>query len=180
VFERYTEKARRSIFFARYEAGQMGSPYIEIEHMLLGLLREEKQLFRRLEKTPIDPDAMRAEVARNTPVAVKIETSVDLPLSYKAKRSLAYGAEEAERLGHKHIGSPHLLLGLMRQPSLATEILARHGITLDAARLAILNLEPSSQPPDRNAQIVSQLRNEFAPLAAQLTPEVEPVVIYHL
>ena len=42
MFERYTEKARRVIFFARYEASQFGSPYIETEHLLLGLLREAK------------------------------------------------------------------------------------------------------------------------------------------
>ncbi|MGC4053504.1 MAG: Clp protease N-terminal domain-containing protein [Paludibaculum sp.] len=42
MFERYTEKARRVIFFARYEASQFGSPYIETEHLLLGLLREDK------------------------------------------------------------------------------------------------------------------------------------------
>ncbi len=40
MFERYTEKARRTIFFARYEASQFGSPYIEVEHLLLGLMRE--------------------------------------------------------------------------------------------------------------------------------------------
>src|SRR6266513_2107943 len=44
VFERYTEKARRVIFFARYEASQYGSPYIETEHLLLGLMREDKAL----------------------------------------------------------------------------------------------------------------------------------------
>ena len=44
MFERYTEKARRVIFFARYEASQFGSPYIETEHLLLGLLREDKAL----------------------------------------------------------------------------------------------------------------------------------------
>jgi ATP-dependent Clp protease ATP-binding subunit ClpC len=42
MFERYTEKARRTIFFARYEASQFGSPYTETEHVLLGLLREDK------------------------------------------------------------------------------------------------------------------------------------------
>jgi ATP-dependent Clp protease ATP-binding subunit ClpC len=42
MFERYTEKARRTIFFARYEASRFGSPYIEAEHLLLGLLREDK------------------------------------------------------------------------------------------------------------------------------------------
>ena len=47
MFERYTEKARRVIFFARYEASQFGSPYIETEHLLLGLLREDKALTNR-------------------------------------------------------------------------------------------------------------------------------------
>ena len=48
MFERYTEKARRVIFFARYEASQFGSPYIETEHLLLGLLREDKALDQSL------------------------------------------------------------------------------------------------------------------------------------
>jgi ATP-dependent Clp protease ATP-binding subunit ClpC len=47
MFERYTEKAKRTIFFARYEASQFGSPYIETEHLLLGLLREDKALTHR-------------------------------------------------------------------------------------------------------------------------------------
>ena len=46
MFERYTEKARRAIFFARHEATQFGSPYIESEHLLLGLLRETKSLYK--------------------------------------------------------------------------------------------------------------------------------------
>jgi ATP-dependent Clp protease ATP-binding subunit ClpC len=53
MFERYTEKARRVIFFARYEASQFGSPHIETEHILLGLLREDKALRRRLRPPPI-------------------------------------------------------------------------------------------------------------------------------
>ena len=48
MFERYTEKSRRVIFFARYEASQYGSPYIETEHLLLGLLRESPDLTRQL------------------------------------------------------------------------------------------------------------------------------------
>ncbi|MFZ0862910.1 MAG: Clp protease N-terminal domain-containing protein [Candidatus Sulfotelmatobacter sp.] len=44
MFERYTEIARRVIFFARYEASQFGSPYIETEHLLLGLLREDSRV----------------------------------------------------------------------------------------------------------------------------------------
>ena len=48
MFERYTEKARRTIFFGRFEASAFGSPYIETEHLLLGLLREDKALAHRL------------------------------------------------------------------------------------------------------------------------------------
>ena len=63
MFERYTEKARRVIFFARYEASQFGSPYIETEHLLLGLLREDKALTNRLLALScfgrIDPQADR-------------------------------------------------------------------------------------------------------------------------
>ncbi|MDQ3256655.1 MAG: hypothetical protein M3R15_22655, partial [Acidobacteriota bacterium] len=47
MFERYTEKARRVIFFARYEASQFGAPAIEPEHLLLGLMREDKTLTAR-------------------------------------------------------------------------------------------------------------------------------------
>ena len=59
MFERYTEKARRVIFFARYEASQFGSPDIETEHLLLGVLREGKDLANRFRKKPcfsrVDP-----------------------------------------------------------------------------------------------------------------------------
>ena len=53
MFERYTEKARRVIFFARYEASQLGSPYIETEHLLLGLLREDKVLTEQVLMRPV-------------------------------------------------------------------------------------------------------------------------------
>ena len=179
MFERYTEKARRVIFFARYEASQLGSPYIEPEHLLLGMLREDRAVWLLVSKQPIDSDAIKAEIATRAPSTLKIETSVDLPLSHQAKRLLAYGAEEAERLSHKHIGTPHLLLGLMREPSLAAEIIYRSGISLEAARTQVLLSEPARVPTSlRNSQIVEQLRREFAPLSAQLTPEIEPAVTY--
>ena len=52
MFERYTEKARRVIFFARYEASQFGAHAIEPEHVLLGLLREDKLLAQSIFTTP--------------------------------------------------------------------------------------------------------------------------------
>jgi ATP-dependent Clp protease ATP-binding subunit ClpC len=113
MFERYTEKARRTIFFARYEASQFGSPYIETEHMLLGLLRENRELVRLL--PPGSAEVIRNKIHDHTAIRETVSTSVDLPLSNECKRVLAYAAEEAERLAHKHIGAEHLFLGLFRE-----------------------------------------------------------------
>src|SRR5271165_38050 len=103
MFERYTEKARRVIFFARYEASQYGSRYIETEHFLLGLLRENKTLANRFLRSHAAVESIRKQVEEHTPVRPKTATSVDLPLSHECKRILAYGAEEAQRLHDRHI-----------------------------------------------------------------------------
>ena len=98
MFERYTEKARRVIFFARYEASQFGSPYIETEHLLLGLLREDKALTNRFLRSHASVESIRKQIEGHTTIREKVSTSVDLPLSNECKRVLAYAAEEAERL----------------------------------------------------------------------------------
>ncbi|MGE5486723.1 MAG: ATP-dependent Clp protease ATP-binding subunit [bacterium] len=135
MFERYTEKARRVIFFARYEASQFGSPYIETEHLLLGLLREDKNLANRFLRSAAQIDSIRKEIEGHTTVREKVSTSVDLPLSHECKRVLAYAAEEAERLNHKHIGTEHLLLGLLREEKcFAAEILHERGLRLSQVR----------------------------------------------
>ena len=135
MFERYTEKARRVIFFARYEASQFGSPYIETEHLLLGLLREDKALTNRFLRSHASVESIRKQIEGHTTIREKVSTSVDLPLSNECKRVLAYAAEEAERLSHKHIGTEHLLLGLLREEKcFAAEILQERGLRLPAIR----------------------------------------------
>jgi len=135
MFEHYTEKARRTIFFGRYEASEFGSAYIETEHLLLGLLREDKALANRFLRSHADVDSIRKQIERHTVPGEKVPTSVDLPLSLGCKRVLTYGAEEAERLNHKHIGTEHLLLGLLREEKcFAAQLLGEQGLTLDWVR----------------------------------------------
>ncbi len=136
MFERYTEKARRVIFFARYEASQFGASAIEAEHILLGLLREDKGLTNRFFPRPQGSiESIRKEIEGRTVVREKISTSVDLPLSAVAKRVLSYAQEESERLQHRYIGTEHLLLGLLREEkSLAAEILYERGLRLNQIR----------------------------------------------
>jgi Clp amino terminal domain, pathogenicity island component len=145
MFERYTEKARRVIFFARYEASQLSSPYIETEHILLGIIKEAGAVLRSLKPDLNFDDIRKAVVDRPwTQKSVSTPPSVDLPLSNECKRVLAYAAEEAERMGHHHIGSEHLLLGLLREKkSEGAQLLYRAGIDLADLRVRLRQLPDS-------------------------------------
>ncbi|HEX3086084.1 MAG TPA: ATP-dependent Clp protease ATP-binding subunit [Pyrinomonadaceae bacterium] len=136
MFERYTEKARRVIFFARYEASQFGAPAIEPEHLLLGLMREDKTLTGRFfPRAQITIEAIRREIESRTLLRERIPTSVELPLAPETKRVLHYSHEESDRLQHRHIGTEHLLLGLLREErSMAAQILFERGLRLAAVR----------------------------------------------
>src|SRR5438477_9818469 len=161
MFERYTEKARRVIFFARYEASQFGSPCIETEHLLLGLLREDKALAARFLPSSASVESIRKQIEAHTTMQEKVSTSVDLPLSHECKRVLAYGAEEAERLNHKHIGTEHLLLGLLREEkSFAADILHERGLRLTQVREEIAR--SSSEKMSSNKPRESSLLSEFS------------------
>jgi ATP-dependent Clp protease ATP-binding subunit ClpC len=147
MFEKYTEKARRVIFFARYEASQFGSPYIETEHLLLGLLREDKALTNRFLRGYSQVEVIRKQIEGHTVMREKVSTSVDLPLSNEGKRVLGYAAEEAARLSHQHIGTEHLLLGLLREEnSFGAQILNEHGVRLSAVREQLARTIEEMQP----------------------------------
>jgi hypothetical protein len=128
MFERYTEKARRVIFFARFECSTLGCPMIGSEHLLLGLLRESPGIVSLYLK--VDASDLATRLRRSSVGGESIGTSVDLPLNDAAKRVLAHAAEEAERMAHTFIGTEHLLLGIMReeQGGAAAEVLHAIGV----------------------------------------------------
>jgi len=135
MFERYTEKARRVIFFARYEASQFGSPAIDTEHLLLGLLREDNRAFSWAPKAP-SYDEIRERIESWTPRRTPISTSVDMPLSRAAKNILHRAKDEADRLTSKHIGTEHLFLALLQEPdSPIAQLLQEFGTDLEKLRV---------------------------------------------
>jgi ATP-dependent Clp protease ATP-binding subunit ClpC len=147
MFERYTETARKAIFVARFEASQFGSEYIETEHLLLGILRVDGPLAMRLLQAPASIESIREQVEKQFVRREKISTSVDLPLSHQCKRALAYAAEEAERLNHKHIATEHLFLGLLReQESFASKAMADNGVTVSRLKQEVTRLSPTGTP----------------------------------
>jgi ATP-dependent Clp protease ATP-binding subunit ClpC len=120
MFERYTHPARRVIFFARFEAGQLGAEKIGTEHLLLGLTQEHPGLLTSV----VGAGATEGEIRRRLNLKAEGEsltTSVDMPLTNPSKRVLAYAAEEAERLGDKQISAAHLLQELMREQGCEAE-----------------------------------------------------------
>ncbi len=142
MFERYTERARRVLFFARYEASQLGSISIETEHLLLGLIREGKGLTSRVfARSHFSLESIRKEIEGQTVFHAKVSTSVEIPFSTETKRVLQHAAEEADRLLHNYIGTEHLLLGILREErSVAATILSEKGMRLSSVREDIVQL----------------------------------------
>ncbi len=150
MFERYDEPARRTLFFARYEASKLGVRSIETEHVLLGLMREPRGPAGRLLLTLPLTD-VRKELESNR-TAEKIETSVEIPFSSETKRVLQHACDEADGLTHRHIGPEHLLLGLMKESnSRAATTLARYGLQLDDAREQVRKLSTGMKGVPKSA-----------------------------
>jgi len=151
MFERYTERARRVLFFARYEATQLGSMSIETEHLLLGLIREGKGLTSRIfARSHLSLESIRKEIEGRTIFREKVSTSVDIPFSADTKRVLQFAAEEADRLLHTYIGTEHLLLGILREErSVAASILYEKGMRLASVREDIVQLLNEKTAPAR-------------------------------
>jgi mannose-6-phosphate isomerase-like protein (cupin superfamily) len=134
MFERYTERTRRIIFFARYEAGEFGSRTIEAGHLLLGLIAEAPFLVDRLCGHGVVRWQVASEINAQLTRGEKIPT-IDLPLSDECKRIFAYAAEEAELSSQWKVRPEHFVLAMLREENFMTaQVMARHGLTLEQVR----------------------------------------------
>ena len=130
MFERYTERARRALFFARFEISSLGGNAIDTEYLLLGLAREAKGFTSDVfDRAGLAFDALRDDLRERMAGRVKHSTSVEIPFSEETKRILNWAVSEADRLGHNYVGTEHLLLAILCEPeTAAAQILAAHGI----------------------------------------------------
>jgi len=151
MFERYTEQARRTLFFARYEAFQAASAFIETEHVLLGLFRDDQSpAARALARAGVSLGAIRTEIESRTARRVRTPLSPadDVPFSEETESVFRYAEQEAERLLHPHIGPEHLLLGLFREErGLAATILKECGLRLASVRDDIVQMSSTAATP---------------------------------
>ena len=137
MFERYTEKARRVLFFARQEALGYGSQVISPEHILLGLMSADETIPARyfpFRKSSAVED-VRREIEKKIVRQEPLPQSAELHLTVEARQILAYADEESCQLKNRHIETEHLFLGLLREEgSTAAEVLRQHGLRLPSMR----------------------------------------------
>ncbi len=136
MFEKYNEKARRALFFSRYEASKRGSRIIESEHILLGLLREGEETVSTIcRRFGVQEADLRREIEGCRVFAERISSTAELPLSEDSKRILAYASHEAETMLHANVGPGHLIIGILRvEGCAAARILAEHKFDIDTVR----------------------------------------------
>ena len=150
MFERYTEGARRSLFFARFEASRLGSLSIEPEHLLLGLnpaapgrlARATATAARRDSTGHREPDGASGEGGRVGRI----------PFGSQLRRLFERAAAEANRIGQRDIHSGHLLLGILHEEGgPAAGVLAENGMSLDAVRELIARARDEDHDADTPA-----------------------------
>ena len=136
MFERFTEAARRALFFARYEASMLGSRTIEAGHLLLGLIRDGKgAVAEAFEVAGLSDRDARAQIEAQAGMRERLPTSVEIPFSGAMQRILRYAMEQADALKHREIGRDHLLLGILTDgSSFSARMLKTHGIIVERFR----------------------------------------------
>ena len=179
MFERYTEKARRTIFFARYEASNYGSKTIAPEHLLLGLVRVDKTLANRffVSRARFNHDSVRKEVEGRSVLREKLPQTMELILTTPAKRVLLFANEESEKLQNRHIGTEHLLVGLLREErSMAAEILYEHGLRLNGVRDELMRqnglVKNDQQPPS----VLQEFCRDLTEIAVRNQDALDPLI----
>jgi ATP-dependent Clp protease ATP-binding subunit ClpC len=187
MWQRFTERARKVVFYAQEEAQKFGEGYVSTEHLLLGLVRESDSVAARvLEKLGVSLNRIRAEVEKQLPRG-DARPSQDMTLTPRAKRVIDLAYDEARNLNNNYIGTEHLLLGLIREgDGLAGRVLAKLGVELEKARREVMSLqdtETQSKPGGRAAGTTSgaaktQTLDEFGRDLTELAREgrLDPVV----
>lgn len=181
MFEKFTERGRKVIIYAREEAEKRQNDYLGTEHLLLGLLRDEDSLpIIILKKMGLSADELRMEVERNLPTGSNILTFGDIPFTPRAKKVLELAVEEARLLGHSYIGSEHLLIGLIREEAgIAGKILRSLGANLLGVRQLAINLSiRKMQAGAKEKKTHTPALDEFGRDITQLAREgkLDPVI----
>jgi ornithine carbamoyltransferase len=146
MWQRFTERARRCVFFAQEEAARLGENYVGTEHLLLGLVRESDSVAARvLGRMDVPLGKIRSDIERQVTKG-KGNLGKDMQLTPRAKRAIDLAYEEARQLDNNYIGTEHLLLGLIREgDGLAARVLVKLGAGLERARDVVREMQEGEE-----------------------------------
>jgi ATP-dependent Clp protease ATP-binding subunit ClpC len=152
VFERFTDRARRVVVLAQREAQLFDHNYIGTEHILLGLIHEgEGSAAKALESLGISLEAVRQQVEEIIGRG-DVAPSGHIPFTPRTKKALELSLREALQLGHKEIGTGHILLGLVHEgEGVAAQILVRLRVDPGVVRERVTELmsgDPGDEPDE--------------------------------
>ncbi len=180
MFERFTDKGRKIIILAREEAERHQNDYLGTEHLVLAILRETDGIaLTIIKKMGLSSEQIRLEIERNLPGGGTTMTFGEIPFSPRVKKVIEYAVEEARLLGHNHIGSEHLLLGLLREEEgIGGKILRSLGANLLTARQLTVTFLRKSAPRERDRKSNTPALDEFGRDLTQLAQEgqLDPVI----
>jgi ATP-dependent Clp protease ATP-binding subunit ClpA len=167
-FDRFTERARRTLTLAQEEAQRFNHNYIGTEHLLLGLIREGDGVAARvLSNMGVQLPKVRSAVEFIIGRGDQAPTG-DIGLTPRAKKVIELAVDEARRLNHHYIGTEHLLLGLVREgEGIAAGVLESLGVNLEKVRANVLRIvSADSMSINRGA--------ESEPMAPEIAPTPAP------
>ena len=128
MIERFTEGAKRALAIAQEKAIEYKHNYVGTEHLLLGLVEEEKSVSARaLKDLGVEGKALEQEVIRA--VGKGTHSGGQLQMTPRTKHVLDLAQQAANSRGHNYIGTEHILLGLLYDGGgVAMQLLASKGI----------------------------------------------------
>ena len=180
MFERFTDRGRKIIILAREEAERHQNDYLGTEHLVLAILRESDGIaLMIIKKMGLSPEQIRLEIERNLPGGGTTVTFGEIPFSPRVKKVIEYGVEEARLLGHNHIGSEHLLLGLLREEEgIGGKVVRSLGANLLTARQLTVTFLRKTGTRERDKKSSTPALDEFGRDLTQLAQEgtLDPVI----
>lgn len=171
MFERFTDRARKTMALANQEAWRLGHEQLGTEHILLGLVKEGGGVGANvLKNLDVDLRKVRQEVEKLVTPGLETVTMGRLPQTPGAKKIIEYAIEEARQLNHNYVGTEHLLLALLReQDGVAGLVLMNLGITLGGVREEVLNLLGEGEASTLDAKLEQLLKLPTDLIAGALT-----------
>lgn len=174
MFIRFSEEARKALKDAQEEARRLNSSFVGREHLVLAMLNEDTRAYSIIDSLGADADNIRSSIED---IPMPMASSLQYPeLSSEARRLLDIASEEARKLAHSYVGTEHLLLAILKEPSRVSSILNENGVFYDDVRKKVI--EMGEQEPEEKGKTKTPVLDKFSKDLVSLAEKgkLDPVI----